>query len=41
MGKPVLTYANRAAADAVASRYPGARVVDFQGLEIWWKEGPR
>jgi copper chaperone NosL len=39
MGRPVLAYADRAVADTVASRYPGARVMDFAGLEVWWHEG--
>ncbi len=41
MGRPVLAYADAAAADTVASRYPGARVVAFRGLESWWSEGLR
>ena len=39
MGRPVLAYSDRSSANAVASGYPGARVVDFAGLEVWWREG--
>ncbi len=38
MGRPVLAYSDRSSANAVASRYPGARVVDFADLEAWWRE---
>ena len=41
MGRPVLSYEDRTTAEAVASRHPGARVVDFPGLEAWWHEGLR
>lgn len=41
MGRPVFSYADRADAEATASRYPAARVVDFPGLEVWWREGLR
>ncbi len=39
MGRPVLVYSDRRSANAVASRYPGARVVDFAELETWWRDG--
>ncbi len=36
MGEPVLTYASRAEASAVAQRYDEARVLDLAGLQGWW-----
>lgn len=41
MGPPVLAYARRAEAHAVAGRHEGARVVDFAGLQAWWRERHR
>lgn len=41
MGPPVLAYAQRADADAIAGSHEGARAVDFAGLEAWWRERQR
>lgn len=41
MGAPVLTYATRQAAEQVASKYPGARVLDAAALREWWKASQR
>lgn len=38
MGLPVLTYADRASAEDIAKRYPGAEVLDWPGLERRWQE---
>jgi len=38
MGAPVLAYASVSAANAVAARHDGARVLDFDALATWWRE---
>jgi nitrous oxide reductase accessory protein NosL len=38
MGAPVLVYADDAVARRVAAGRPDARVLDFDGLQRWWRE---
>ena len=37
MGPPVLAYADRADADPIAARHPGARILDAEELRTWWR----
>jgi len=41
MGPPVLVYASREEARAVADRYAGATVLDFAALRAWFEAGQR
>ena len=41
MGTPVLAYASRADAEARARLHDQAAVLDFSGLEAWWREKQR
>lgn len=38
MGPPVLAYAKREGAEAVARGHDGRRVLDFAALEAWWTD---